>query len=166
MKIINVNIEENISIGDVTIGTRGPNDCLYLNINDTYFMEDVDSYIVGYFHKIKLVNFNSILICGLGLGLLPFHCKNNLNITDVNVVDINENLINLINQLQYLNNINIIHSDALEYKSTKKYDLIVGDIWWDIDDNFTNQKDKFISTHLDNLTSNGKIYIPITQEIV
>lgn len=166
MKVIDVDINQNFSIGNITIGKREGKDIIFLSIDNEYYMENNDVYIKNFFHKLKELNFNSILICGLGLGLLPYHCKKNLKIESIDVIEINSNLITLINQLAYLDGISLICDNALEFTSNKRYDLIVGDIWWNINDNFENEKNKFISNYLNNLNSNGKIYIPITQEII
>ncbi len=166
MKVIDINIDEPITIENVTISKRKNSDIIYLNINNLYYVENNDAYIVGFFHKIKQLNFNSILICGLGLGLLPYHCKHNLQISNIDIIEINSNLITLINQLSYLNGISIICDDALSFISDKKYDLIVGDIWWNTQNNFETEKNIFIDTHINNLNTDGKIYIPITQEII
>ena len=72
--------------------------------------------------------FDKILIGGLGLGLLPQYAKEVKNCSVIDVIENNQELIDYIDYLE--SPINIIKGDALSYTPSKKYDLILIDLWW------------------------------------
>tara|TARA_R100000951_G_scaffold115892_1_gene125534 strand:+ start:10490 stop:10996 length:507 start_codon:yes stop_codon:yes gene_type:complete len=109
----------------------------------------------------KDFTFDKILILGLGLGLLPNYAEHVKNCSVVDVVENNQELIDYVDYLD--ENIDIIKHDAFTYKPSKKYDLVLVDLWWG-HENITED----IISSLDNnyksyLEDNGKILIPVLQ---
>jgi len=109
----------------------------------------------------KDFTFDKILILGLGLGLLPNYAKHVKNCSVVDVVESNQELIDYVDYLD--EDIGIIKHDAFTYKPSKKYDLVLVDLWWG-HENITED----IISSLDNnyksyLEDNGKILIPVLE---
>jgi spermidine synthase len=165
MKFINYYLHEKLISNNVEIYPNPINEKLTLNLYDKFYMEESKEYITHYCHKLSDISFNSVLIGGLGLGIIPYYLINN-NFNDIEVVEIDSNLINLINKMGYLPNAVIHNYDATTYTTFKKYDLIIMDIWWLPDDTLNKEKDIIINNYSNNLNSNGKIYIPIIDELI
>jgi|LauGreDrversion4_2_1035121.scaffolds.fasta_scaffold40927_3 hypothetical protein len=107
-------------------------------------------------------DFNSILIAGMRIGLLPYICKNAGIETDV--VEISQEIINIVNPLGYLNGANIINDNIFTFTPTKQYDVILLDIWnCDCDSNFDEQMTELIAKYNQYLNEGGIIYIPINK---
>lgn len=89
---------------------------------------DYTQIITNYAKKIKDINFNSILISGLGMGVIPYLCQDTTQVVDV--VEINSEVIEITTSLGHLNsNVNIIQSNIYEYVPNKTYDVILFDHW-------------------------------------
>jgi hypothetical protein len=77
----------------------------------------------------------SVLVNGLGIGVLLKALLNNPEITDVTVIEKSEDVIKLVAPVYLADSrVNIINDDAFEYKppKDKKYDAVWHDIWDDI----------------------------------
>jgi len=75
-----------------------------------------------------------VLICGLGIGLLPTLIKDKQSVKNIDIVELNKEVIELVfNQIK-TPKMNIIHADAWKYlaQTEKKYDFIHIDIWGSI----------------------------------
>jgi hypothetical protein len=76
----------------------------------------------------------SVLINGLGLGMVLYNCALKEEVSKITVIEIDADIIELVGS-QYKNQfdgkLNIIHSDALEYIPPKgiRYDCVWHDIW-------------------------------------
>jgi len=106
--------------------------------------------------------FDKILIIGLGMGLLPNYAK---HIKNCSVIDVIENNQELIDYVDYLESpINIIKGDALLYTPSKKYDLILIDLWWEEVDVTQEIQDNIKNNYNSHLENNGKIIIPILEK--
>ena len=69
---------------------------------------------------------DSILICGLGMGLVPLLAETLYG--KVDVLDYNKELIDYISDRNILpSSVNVIFADAYTYTPTQKYDLILVD---------------------------------------
>jgi protein-L-isoaspartate O-methyltransferase len=123
---------------------------------------DNANYILGYATELLDVEFNSILIAGLGLGVMPYVCQ---DFAQVDVVEINQDIIDLAKQLGHLNeNVNIIHDDILTFSVEKTYDIIVLDIWYDaLTDELSNQ---IIEKYMPFINEGGFLYIPINKGVI
>lgn len=164
MKLINYKLSEPILHGNVSVINKGNTDIILFGIDDKYWLIDDVNYINSYCYQMFNFDFNSVLIGGLGMGLIPYYMLNNMT-EDIDVIEINSNVIDVVNQMGHLGNINIINNDVLIYKPTKKYDLIIMDLWWLTDGVFESQKNNIISNYLNSLNDGGKLYFPITDEI-
>jgi hypothetical protein len=130
------------------------------NVGNIYNEDDVE--FTEYFYRRLLgINFDSILISGLGLGIVPFICQNTTNIVDV--VEIDAEIISFVSGIGHLNsNVNIINSDINHFTPSRKYDVIVFD---HMSMGATElQKQIFISKFQPHLNINGIITIPIIEQ--
>jgi hypothetical protein len=104
---------------------------------------------------------DSILICGLGMGLVPLLAETLYG--KVDVLDYNKELIDYISDRNILpSSVNVIFADAYTYTPTQKYDLILVDLWWDSSDINDEQKATLQTNYGDYLNDNGKIVLPVT----
>ena len=127
------------------------------------YSDDNLSLITDYTPEILNKEFSSILIAGLGLGVMPYVCKNNSSCSVIDVVEINQEVINLVTSIGHLNNINIINNDIYVYEPTITYDIILLDIWdcSDCNENLQNNITTLIDKYRPYLNTNGFIYTPI-----
>ena len=109
-------------------------------------------------------SFDKILIGGLGLGLLPEYAKSVKNCSVIDVIENNQELIDYIDFLE--SPINIIKGDALSYTPSKKYDLILIDLWWEEEDITQDIQDNIKNNYKDYLEANGKIVLPVAEKVV
>lgn len=127
------------------------------SLNDDYI-----NYAIN-FARLNIFNFNSILIGGLGFGLLPYYIENNTSANSIDVIEKNLDVITATTQFGHLKNTNIVHHDFLTYTTDKKYDLILVDLWWTFPTN--EEVDTIVSNYTNNLNENGSIYFPTTSKI-
>ena len=75
-----------------------------------------------------------VLMCGLGIGLLPTLIKNKKSVKIIDIVEINKEVIDLVFDQIKTPKMSIIHADAWKYlaETEKKYDFIHVDIWGSI----------------------------------
>jgi hypothetical protein len=127
------------------------------------YSDDNLALITSYSPEILNKEFSSILIAGLGLGVMPYICKNNSSCSVVDVVEINQEVIDLVTSIGYLNNINIINDDIYVYEPTITYDIILLDIWdcVDCNENLQNNITTLVDKYKPYLNTNGFIYTPI-----
>lgn len=129
----------------------------YNNIHN----EDEKQFITNYACKLLEKNFDSILISGLGLGIIPFVCQNYTKTIDV--VEIDSEIIQIVSDLKYLGDtVNIINSDIYDFTPDRKYDLILFDHWLTYGPK--NEIEKLCDKFLDYLNVNGTFYIPINEQ--
>ena len=125
------------------------------------YNEDDMRFLNFFYRKIIESTFDSILISGLGIGILPYICQNTT--TNVDVVEIDQDVINFVSELSHLkNNVSIFNSDIDNFVPQKEYDIIVLDHWslsaTEYEKNyFTNKFTPFLS-------SNGFLTIPIIEQ--
>lgn len=165
MKLINYILDEKIISENVEIFQNKKNNNLVLNLYNKYYYEESEEFITNYCHLMNTINFKSILVGGLGLGIIPFYLLNK-GICDIEVIEKDKNLIKIINQLGYLKNVIIHNDDVYTFKTNKKYDLILMDIWWYADINFVNEKNTILCNYKNNINKEGKIYFPIVNEMI
>lgn len=123
---------------------------------------DTTKMISGFAKKLIGLNFNSILISGLGLGIIPYMCQDSTEIIDV--VEIDDKVIELTNSIGHLkSNINIISSNISEYNCEKTYDVILFDHWMD----YTSQQEMLSLQQKFSpfLNEGGLITIPIHEQM-
>ena len=107
------------------------------------------------------VGTESILICGLGMGLVPRLADILYN--KVDVIDYDQELIDYISSNNILpSDVNVICADAYTYTPAQKYDIILLDLWWDANDISDEQKAMLKSNYNNYLKDDGKIVLPVT----
>lgn len=135
------------------------NICMY---GVTIYGDDHSITLTKYAEQLLDTDFNSILIAGLGLGVIPYVCNNAGIQTDV--VEINQELIDAIQPMGYLNGVNIINDDIFTFTPTKQYDIILLNIWTcDCAENFETQMTNLLTKYNEYLNYGGIIYIPINK---
>lgn len=165
MILINYTLTETITSGNVEVSNI--NGVMSLSIDRTYYISNDIKYAVNYCQEILTTPFNSVLIGGLGLGLLPYYINRSIGVTDIDVLENNSDVINVVNQMNYLGgNVNIIEADALTYTTVKKYDLILMDLWWFNDHILADNRATILSNYANNLNENGKFYFPLSKEVI
>jgi hypothetical protein len=118
---------------------------------------DAPDYIIEYAPELLDVEFNSMLIGGLGIGVIPYVVQ---DFAEVDVIENDQNIIDIVKSLNHLNeNVNIIKGDIFTFDVTKTYDVIVLDIWYDaLTEELSNQ---LIEKYLPFVNEGGFLYIPI-----
>ena len=138
---------------------------IYLNRGT--FIDDCPSYINSLCHRIKTLEFNSILIGGLGLGNIANWVDTNTSCSKIDVIENESEIITWVSESNHLSSdINIIEGDAFEYNTTSSYDFILMDLWWDAGSNYDNEELKLITNYSSSLNENGSLYFPISGKVL
>tara|TARA_R110001606_G_scaffold219196_1_gene367075 strand:- start:163 stop:699 length:537 start_codon:yes stop_codon:yes gene_type:complete len=112
-------------------------------------------------------NYDSVLVAGLGLGLLPLTLYEEKNCSVVDVVETSQENIDYIKSTNQLNpNINLIQGNIYSYDTTKKYDLIIIDIVWVPEDMTEDGWQSLVTRFTNSINSGGVIYAPVYQKWV
>ena len=116
-----------------------------------------------YVDSFKDFTYDSVLIAGLGFGLIPHELSEVNKCSKIDVVEISQEVIDYNISSGHLNSeINIIKSDIFEFTTEDKYDLIIIDTIWEEEEMSDVQIDLLTSRFLDtNLNKGGALYIPI-----
>jgi len=161
--VFGITLSENLVKNGYVI-TKNPNFNHLFMLNPEGKLVSIDNpyYILGYATKLLDVEFNSILVGGLGLGLIPYVCQ---DFAQVDVVEINQDVIDLATELGHLNeNVNIIHDDIFTLSVEKTYDIVVIDIFYEApsEETITLLEEKYIPF----INEGGFLYIPINKGII
>ena len=120
---------------------------------------------VASYGKLDDATWGDILILGLGgFGVLPEYIKNQKKPTSIDVVEEYQEIIDYVTWLN--NSINIVCNDEWSYATLKKYDIIICDLWAESQDVLDNHKETLLNNYSDNLKAGGKLFIPLTGEIL
>ena len=163
--MFNITLENEIEKGDVRLIQDGDNVKMFIS-NSRYSLVDNIGYINNFCKKLKDLEYNSVLIFGLGLGILPYYMENFKEISDIDVIEINQNVIDVTTSLGHLKSTNIIHSDLYRHITDKKYDLIIADMWWNFPPYYRSRIKDIEQIYKKNLNEGGKIYIPLADKII
>jgi hypothetical protein len=129
------------------------------------WISDDSNYIDAFSRGLKDLTYDSILIGGLGLGLMSQWVKSNTSCSKIDVVENNSELINWVSSSNYLDSsINIIEGDILNYTTTSSYDLVLTDKWWVATNTYPEDKQKVITNLSGSLETSGSMYFPIANE--
>lgn len=105
----------------------------YINLygaENKLILEDLSVYITDFTPELLDKEFNSILVGGLGLGLIPFVVQDFCEVIDV--IENNENITKINQNIGALDSkVNIINDDIFTFQPAKMYDVIVMDIWYE-----------------------------------
>ena len=138
MKFIDNNIQDYTGT-DFNV-FKNPDGVTIMKFNDTQqwlsnmeqygnlFLGGCDSCSSFYKDSFDGFSYDSVLVAGLGFGLIPQELITSKNCSKVDVVEINQEVINYNNTSGHLDsNINIFQSDVYEYTTLDLYDLIIID---------------------------------------
>ena len=158
--IFGINLTEEIILNNYSIKNRyGINYIELRNSDNKLLAVDSPDYITDFCSELLDIEFNSILVGGLGTGNIPYVCQ---DFAQVDVIENDQNIINITSQLNHLGeNVNIINGDIFTFEPTKTYDIIVMDIWYNsIPEDIT---ENIISKYLPCLNEGGFLYLPLNQ---
>jgi hypothetical protein len=158
--IFGINLTEEIILNNYSIKNRyGINYIELRNSDNKLLAVDSPDYITDFCSELLDIEFNSILVGGLGTGNIPYVCQ---DFAQVDVIENDQNIINITSQLNHLGeNVNIINGDIFTFEPTKTYDIIVMDIWYgSIPEDIT---ENIISKYLPCLNEGGFLYLPLNQ---
>jgi hypothetical protein len=125
------------------------------------YSEDNKEFVTVFAKKLLEKNFDSILISGLGLGVIPYACQGTTSIIDI--VEIDEEIINFIKPIGHIHSsTNIIHGDIYNFTPQRKYDIILFNHWliYAAEDEIEILTQKFQPY----LNDNGLLYSPIKEQ--
>jgi len=112
-------------------------------------------------------SYDSVLVAGLGFGLIPQELITEKNCSKVDVVEINQEVINFNNTSGHLDsNINIIQGDIHNYTTSEMYDLIIIDTIWSANEITDEDYGLLKSRLLPNVNIGGALYFPVKQEFI
>jgi spermidine synthase len=130
------------------------------NIGNIY-NEDNLHYMKYFYRKLFEMNFDSILISGLGVGIVPLICQNTTNIIDV--VEVDKEIIDFVSGFNHLqSNVNIINGDINYFTPTRQYDIILFDHWGKGASQI--EKNNLTTTFQGFLNPNGILTFPIIEQ--
>jgi len=158
--ILGIALSEEIILNNYSIKNRyGINYIELRNPDNKLLAVDSPDYITDFCSELLDIEFNSILVGGLGTGNIPYVCQ---DFAQVDVIENDQNIIDIISQLNHLGeNVNIINEDIFTFEPTKTYDVIVMDIWYgSIPEDIT---ENIISKYLPCLNEGGFLYLPLNQ---
>jgi len=162
--MINKILQNSITSNNVKIYME--NNKLNFSIDDAHYLTDDINYPKQFCHRMFDFKFNSILIGGLGLGLIPYYLENYKSIYNIDVIEINQDVINVVTQLNHLKNTNVLLGDVYSHNVKKEYDLILLDLWWLPEELNETNRMNLIHKYERNLTQKGKIYFPINDVLI
>jgi spermidine synthase len=100
-----------------------------------------------------------VLIFGLGIGLIVYPLLKDENINSITIVEVDKDLISeifpLLAEFDYLNRLEVKHSDAFKFETDKKFDTIYFDIWASIGEEAFNEMDILSNMFRKNLKEEG-----------
>jgi hypothetical protein len=137
-------------------------ECLnYLELRDgdnKILLDDLAHYITEFTPELLDKEFTSILIGGLGLGIIPLAVQNFC--TTVDVIENSTDIIEINTELDVLNsNVSVIEGDIFTFQPTKTYDVIVMDIWYR--PTTVEEVETLNSIYLPFVNEGGFLYYPI-----
>ena len=135
----------------------------YSDPNNRVYSDDNLLYLTEYCKELLNIDFNSILIAGLGLGNIPYQLKNNSSCSTIDVVDNNQEIIDLTMSAGYLDGVNVINGDVFSYTPTQNYDIILLDVWLcpGCIENMEAEISTLVTKYLPFLNDGGFVYVPI-----
>jgi hypothetical protein len=156
--IFGITLPEEINLNNYSIkNRRGINYIELRNSNNKLLAIDSPDYITEFCPELLDIEFNNILVGGLGSGNIPYVCQ---SFAQVDVIENDQNIIDITSQLNHLGeNVNIINGDIFTFEPTTTYDIIVMDIWYNsIPESITNS---IIEKYLPFVNEGGFLYLPL-----
>jgi len=156
--IFGITLSEEITLNNYSIKNRTSVNYIELrNSNNKLLAIDSPDYITEFCPELLDIEFNNILVGGLGSGNIPYVCQ---SFAQVDVIENDQNIIDITSQLNHLGeNVNIINGDIFTFEPTTTYDIIVMDIWYNsIPESIT---DSIIEKYLPFVNEGGFLYLPL-----
>jgi len=148
---------------EFTVGTVGTD--VYMDFgNGKIITDDTFTYIDNFCTRLLNIDFNSVLIAGLGLGMFAQYIADNSLCETIDVVEINPTLIyTMSNYGIYDSRVVTIQSDIFTYTPVQQYDVILFDLWWAayLPETFTNDINTLKNRYNTYLTDTGYTYFPV-----
>jgi len=88
--------------------------------------------------------FGDVLVAGYGLGLVQHYLSRNPKVRSVTTVEKFPEVIGEVRRIYRRVYGDVIIADFYKYKTSKKYDCIIGDIWEDITERSLPKYNKFM----------------------
>jgi hypothetical protein len=161
--VFNITLSEDLVKNGYVI-TKNPyfNHLFMFNPEGVLLSVDNPHYVLGYSSELLDVEFDSILIAGLGIGVIPYVCQ---DFAQVDVVEIDQDVIDLAKQLGHLGeNVNIIHDDIFTFSVEKTYDIVVIDAFYEAlsEERISLLEEKYMPF----INEGGFLYIPINKGVI
>lgn len=106
------------------------------------------------------VTWGDVLVLGLGLGVVPQYIKDNKSPSSVDVIEEDAEIVSTVDWLH--SDINVITHDEWSYDTSKKYDIIIADLWAEPDDISEDHKTALENNYSNNLKTDGRLIIPMS----
>ena len=107
-------------------------------------------------------SYDTVLIVGLGLGLVPQELSEVNKCSKIDVLEIDQEIIDYTISSGHLNSdINLIQGDIYNYTTIETYDLIIIDTIW-YEHEMTDENYELLENRLlPNINTGGALYVPI-----
>mgnify|MGYP003669329707 FL=1 len=107
-------------------------------------------------------SYDTVLVVGLGLGLVPYELSEVNKCSKIDVLEIDQEIIDYTISSGHLNSdINLIQGDIYNYTTTETYDLIIIDTIW-YEHEMTDEDYGLLESRLlPNINTGGALYVPI-----
>ena len=107
-------------------------------------------------------SYDTVLVVGLGLGLVPQELSEVNKCSKIDVLEIDQEMIDYTISSGHLNSdINLIQGDIYNYTTTETYDLIIIDTIW-YEHEMTDENYELLENRLlPNINTGGALYVPI-----
>lgn len=138
--------------------------------NKTYYTDTLLGKCIGCdgFYKDSFTGFtyDSVLIAGLGFGLVPQELSAVNGCSKIDVVEINQEVIDYNVSSNHLNSdINVILGNIFNYTTSDQYDLIIIDTIWKESEMTEIQYQTLVAKFVEpNLNVGGALYVPILKK--
>ena len=111
--------------------------------------------------------YDTVLVVGLGLGLVPYELSEVNGCSKIDVLEIDQEIIDYTISSGHLNSdINLIQGDIYNYTTTETYDLIIIDTIWYAHEMSNEDCELLKSRLLPNINTGGALYFPIKEKFI
>ena len=106
--------------------------------------------------------YDSVLVVGLGFGLIPNELYTNNKCSIIDILEISQEVIDYNAYSGHLSeDIKIIKGDVFTYDTDDMYDLIIVDTVWKVEDINEDKYETLVSRYYKNLNTGGALYVPV-----
>jgi len=152
------------------------NGVVTMEFNNNVFLNDDKNYTKLFLGRCNKCNpfykdffnnfeFDTVLVAGLGLGLIPQELIEVNKCSKVDCLEISQEMIDYTHNSGHLNqNINLIQGDIYQYSTSNMYDLIIIDTIWQKHNMSDDQWNILVKKYKPNLNPKGAIFAPVKQK--